>query len=95
MSTWEWLEQQIQCAGASAVTAPKPYSVLLLYPDYLNDGGQETFYAFVTACDALQAVTAAQAQATAAQLATIDDPTDFHALLVTQGHHYGEPLFDK
>ena len=29
--------------------ATKPYSVLLLYPDYANDSGTETYYAFVEA----------------------------------------------
>jgi hypothetical protein len=96
MSTWEWLDQQIQCASASAVTTPKPYSVLLLYPDYLSDQfGKETYYAFVEATNAIQAIAAAQRQAADAQTAEIDDPTEFRPLLVTQGHHYGEPLFDK
>ena len=30
-------------------SAKKPYSVLLLYPDYANDSGTETYYAFVEA----------------------------------------------
>ncbi len=33
----------------------KPYSVLLLYPDYANDSGTETYYAFVEAADPIAA----------------------------------------
>jgi hypothetical protein len=73
----------------------KPYSVLLLYPDYADDTGYETYYAFVEASDAIDAVAVAQRQAVAAQVVDIDDPTDFHPLLVTPGHNYGEPLFNK
>ena len=80
---------------AAAPTGSKPYSVLLLYPDYANDGGSETYYAWVTASDPLDAVAVAQRQAAAAQIVDIDDPTDFAPLLVTQGHHYGEALFNK
>lgn len=73
----------------------QPYSVLLLYPDYANDGGTETYYVFVEAADPLDAVAVAQRQAVAAQDVEIDDPADFAPLLVTQGHHTGEPLFNK
>jgi hypothetical protein len=73
----------------------KRYSVLLLYPDYANDGGAETYYAFVEATDAVAAVDVAQRQATAAQAVDIDDPTEFAPLLVTEGHHYGEAFTDK
>ena len=73
----------------------QPYSVLLLYPDYAGHGGTETYYAFVEATDPIDAVAAAQRQAVAAQVVDIDDPTDFHPLLVTEGHHTSEPLFNK
>ena len=73
----------------------KPYSVLLLYPDYANDGGTETYYAFVEATDPIAAVTVAQQQAAAAQDGVDIEPDDFAPLLVTQGHHYGEALFNK
>ena len=71
------------------------YSVLLLYPDYANDGGAETYYAFVTAADPIEAVAKAQAQAVATQGGVEIEPEDFAPLLVTRGHHYGEPLFNK
>ncbi|MGO9468042.1 MAG: hypothetical protein ACLQVF_28245 [Isosphaeraceae bacterium] len=32
-------------------SAKKPYSALLHYPDHVNDGGTETYYAFVEAPD--------------------------------------------
>jgi hypothetical protein len=73
----------------------KSYSVLLLYPDYLDDRGYETYYAFIEAADAIEAIAVAQRQAIAAQSVEIDDPNDFHPLLVTQGHHHSEPLFNK
>ncbi len=73
----------------------KPYSVLLLYPDDQNDSGTETYYEFVTASDPIEAVAQAQRQAAAAQDGVEIDPEDFAPLLVTQGHHYSEPLFNK
>ena len=70
--------------------AKKPHSVLLHYPDYLDDTGYETYYAFVEAQDAIEAVAVAQRQAVAAQCVDIDDPTDFVPLLVIEGHHSGQ-----
>ena len=91
---------QAEAAGIPSVAAAvdpieMPYSVLLLYPDYANDGGTETFYAFVAASDPLVAVAQAQRQAAAAQEGAEIEPDVFAPLLVTQGHHYGEPLFNK
>ncbi len=73
----------------------KPYSVLLLYPDYANDGGKETFYAFVKARDPIEAVLLAQRRALAVNEWEETEPEDFAPLLVTEGHHYGQPLFNK
>lgn len=42
------------------MTKTKLYSVLLLYPDFVNDGGTETYYAFVKARSPLEAVAKAQ-----------------------------------
>jgi hypothetical protein len=75
--------------------AKKPYSVLLLYPDYANDGGSETYYAFVEARNSIESVAVAKRQAIAAQEGVIFPPDDFAPLLVTEGHHYGQPLFSK
>jgi hypothetical protein len=74
--------------------ANKPFSVLLLYPDYANDGGTETYYAFVEATDSIAAVALVQRQAVAAQIGVGIEPEDFAPLLVTEGHHYGQPLFN-
>jgi len=82
-------------AAPPAAPETKPYSVLLHYPDYLDDTGYETFYAFVGAQDPIAAVGVAQRQAVAAIESENIDPTDFHPLLVTQGHHHSEPLFNK
>lgn len=73
----------------------QPYSVLLLYPDFVNDSGNETYYAFVEAADAIEAVALAQRQATAAQEGAEIDPDDFAPLLVTQGHQVSQALFNK
>ena len=73
----------------------KPYSVLLLYPDYADDTGYETYYALVEAADPNEAVAVAQRQAVAAQDGIEIEPDDFHPLLVTPGHHDSEPLFNK
>jgi hypothetical protein len=73
----------------------KPYSVLLLYPDYANDSCTETYYGFVEAKGPIEAVALAQRQAASAQVGIEIEPDDFAPLLVTQGHRYGEPLFNK
>ncbi len=73
----------------------KPYSVLLLYPDYVNDSGTETYYALVEAADPDGAIELAQRQAAASLDGVEMQPDDFVPLLVTQGHHASEPLFNK
>ena len=72
-----------------------PYSVLLLYPDYANDSGTETYYALVKAVDPIEAVALAQRKAATAQEGVEMEPGDFTPLLVTQGHRASEPLFNK
>ncbi len=88
-SQWE----AVPTAGSDS--AKKPYSVLLLYPDYANDSGTETYYAFVEALDPIEAVATAQREAVTAQDGVDVDPEDFAPLLVTPGHNYSEPLFNK
>jgi hypothetical protein len=78
--------------AASVDPAVKPYSVLLLYPDYANDGGTETYYAWVAATDPSAAVAEARRRAYAANEGEIMTPSDFDPLLVTEGHHYGQPI---
>jgi hypothetical protein len=79
---------------SAADPAKKPYSVLLLYPDYVTDGGTETYYAFVEAPDPNAAVAQATRQAVAAQEGVAYEPDDFAPLLVTEGHHASQPLFN-
>jgi hypothetical protein len=86
----EWEEEAVD-----ADPAKNPYSVLLLYPDHANDGGTETYYAFVEAPDPLAAIAIAQQRALSTNEWNDVDPNDFAPLLVTQGHHYGEALFNK
>ena len=52
--------------------------MLLLYPDSLGDYGTETFYAFVSACDPIEAVARARNEAAAAQTGVEIEPEDFH-----------------
>ena len=73
----------------------KSYSVLLLYPDYANNTGNETYYALVEAVGPNEAVAVARRQAVAAQDGIEIEPDDFIPLLVTPGHHHSEPLFNK
>ncbi len=82
-------------SGSAAGT--KPYSVLLLYPDDVNDSGAETYYAFVEATDAIEAVAVARREAVAAQEEAAADyePDDFAPLLVIAGHHYGQPMSNQ
>lgn len=72
--------------------AAQPYSVLLLYPDHVNDGN-ETYYAFVLAADPVAAVAEARRQALATNEWTAEDvdPAGFVPLLVIDGHHRGLP----
>jgi hypothetical protein len=81
--------------SAADDSVKKPYSVLLLYPDYANDDGTETYYALVEAPHPTAAVTLAKRQAVAAQKHVVFPPDDFTTLLVIQGHHHSEPLFNK
>ena len=78
------------------MTAPRPYSVLLLYPDYLSDG-PETYYGFVRACSPAEAADKARLQA--ARHARHGDDVDrddlrelgddFQVELVIRGHRRG------
>lgn len=69
----------------------KPYSVLLLYPDYIADEfGKETYFAWVEAESPEQAVYAAQRMAWIDNTEGEDDllhPDDFFPLITIQGHH--------
>jgi hypothetical protein len=76
---------------SSSDPAKKPFSVLLLYPDDANDDGKETYYVWVQAPNPTAAIVDAQRQALATNEWTDRDPADFMPLLVTEGHHYGQP----
>lgn len=61
----------------------KPYSVLLLYPDYAAEAfGQETYFTHVAAESTFDAVETAQLE-----MKESGDPADFIPLLVIEGHH--------
>ena len=85
----------LQCELNKRTGSNFKFSVLLLYPDYADGTGYETYYAFVEASDAIEAVAVAQRKASAAQDGMDIEPDDFLPLLVTPGHHYGEALFNK
>jgi len=78
--------------SATSDSAKTPYSVLLLYPDDMTDGGTETFYAWVEATDPSAAVAEARQQALAANEWDDMSPGSFVPLLVIEGHHYGQPI---
>lgn len=64
-----------------------PFTVLLLYPDYIaSNFGHETYMCTVNAPDAREAITLARTQAMQAN-ETCDDGEDFHVLLVIAGEH--------
>jgi len=74
----------------------KPFSVLLLCPDYIADNyGEETFYAHVEAQDANDAVYKARVEVANKMIRERDIHedefanliTDFALLLVIEGHH--------
>lgn len=74
------------------------YTVLLLYPDYLNDTGTQTYLAHVEALDANAGIELAQRQAIAAQgpQDVEDEDSDYFApLAVFKGHLIDEPLFNQ
>jgi hypothetical protein len=73
----------------------QPYSVLLLYPDYIGDY-PETFYTHVRAANVTEAIAGARAECMAANRLPADeegeaacqiaDPDDLLVLLVIVGH---------
>jgi hypothetical protein len=71
--------------------ALKPYSVLLLYPDWANDDGKETFFDWVEASDPTAAIALAQLCALKQNGRDYKDPNEFVPLLVIEGHHRGQP----
>lgn len=64
------------------------YTVIILYPDYMQDSGRETFTAHVVAANPDDALSMSRRQACDANSdQEIDDPTDFALLAVYLGHH--------
>ena len=64
-----------------------PYSVGLLYPDYVAEDGGELYYDFVRAHSPAAAVKRAQRKACLANEMTLRSADDFRAVLVLPGHH--------
>ena len=65
-----------------------PYTVILLYPDYMTDNyGQETYLAHVEAPDTATAVAKARKAAMKANPGSIDTPTDLFVTACFAGHH--------
>ncbi|WP_422927476.1 hypothetical protein [Singulisphaera sp. PoT] len=76
-----------RAAGVSPPWEDESYSVLLLYPDYANETGADTYYAFVEAPGPVEAIALARRDAAAAKDGERIEPEDLAVLLVTQGHH--------
>lgn len=68
------------------------YSVLLLYPDYLNDDGLETYFAHVEGDSWNDAVKAAQIEAAEANNCAPAEADDFAELITFPGHIEACPL---
>jgi len=67
------------------VVDPKPYTVLLVLPDYLADNyGQETYLVQVDAVNVKEAVAEARREAVSELNATLD--SDFFVSFVCEGH---------
>lgn len=65
-----------------------PYTVLLLYPDYIGQYGEETYLAHVTAPSVPEAQKKAQDSAAKLNDVHPDDSDDFAVLFVTDGFHH-------
>lgn len=72
----------------------KPYTVLLAYPDYMCDGGLETYMTCVRAATVKEAQLLAQSEAAMAQVEEAEDeydalpqPDEFIVLAVIEGYH--------
>ncbi len=72
--------------------AKRPFSVVLMWPRYLTDGYDASFYAWVEARDSVEAVALAKGKALAANKWGEADPADFTPLLVIEGHHHEQPM---
>jgi hypothetical protein len=69
-------------------TKLRPYSVLLLRPDYIADVfGHDTYYTFVRAADSYSAVAVARRQVCQADFVPWFKADDYSVLLVLKGHH--------
>ena len=65
----------------------KKFTVLLLYPDYMNDGGHETFMTHVEARNVKSAENKAQKEAASFEgNSACNDVTDFAVISVIEGH---------
>jgi hypothetical protein len=76
--------------GGAPTPAVKPYSVLLLYPDYLaSTYGEETYYDVTHATSPEEALARVRTLARSLQGPQWAEmaPTDFGCLAVFEGHH--------
>ena len=83
----------IKPLDSAQIVSKKPYTVLLLYPDYMTDNfGQDTYLAHVEAGDPESAVVQAQKWAMTANIdpedmgLVQDFSEDFFPLFVCEGH---------
>ena len=66
----------------------KPYTVLLLRPDYIAEPyGQDTYLAHVHARTPREAKRVAQDEVRLVDGDAADDSEDYHPLFITEGHH--------
>lgn len=62
------------------------FTVLLLYPDYVNDSGHETYLAHVEAKSPQQAAFFAKYEAQQANETQVEEKEDFALLATFEGH---------
>jgi len=62
------------------------YTILLCYPDYINDGGSKTYLAHVSATSVVSAQILGQRAAQGDCEQIVDDSNDFCVLAVFEGH---------
>jgi hypothetical protein len=73
-------------ADAKGPELPKPFSILLLYPNSDNEGGAETYLAHVSAANKKQAIMLARDEACKLNEWKLERARDFPVLLVAEGY---------
>ncbi len=71
----------------------KPYTVLLLRPDYIAEGTVDTYTAHVTASSEASAVSQAQTEVYVLDHRDANNPEDYACIGLFEGHHMNKAQF--